>query len=184
VSPFAAATLNVSKKDGTMRVVIDYSAINDLTIKNRASLPHIDDLFGTFQGATIFSKVDLASGHYQIRVREGNEPKTAFNTSFGHFELLVMPMGMTNAPATFMTLMNQVLRKFINKCVVVFLDDVLIFSRSPEEHLVYVRAVLGTLRQRNLYVKISKCGFTRSNIEFLGHVVSVRGLETVEDSKD
>jgi transposase InsO family protein len=181
VSPFAAATLNVPKKDGTVRVVIDYRAINDLTIKNRASLPHIDDLFDTLQGATIFSKVDLASGYYQIRVREGDEHKTAFNTPFGHFEFLVMPMGMTNAPATFMTLMNQVLRKFINKCVVVFLDDVLIFSRSPEEHLEHVRAVLGTLRQHNLYAKVSKCEFARSKVEFLGHVVSAKGLETAED---
>jgi deoxyuridine 5'-triphosphate nucleotidohydrolase len=184
VSPFAAATLNVPKKDGSVRVVIDYRAINDLTIKNRASLPHIDDLFDTLQGAAIFSKVDLASGYYQVRVKKGDEPKTAFNTPFGHFEFLVMPMGMTNAPATFMTLMNQVLRPYINKSVVVFLDDVLIFSKTPEEHLHHVREVLTTLRQHQLYAKVSKCEFARKQVEFLGHVVSERGLETASDKVD
>lgn len=181
VSPFAAATLNIPKKDGSVRVVIDYRAINNLTIKNRASLPHIEDLFDTLQGATVFSKVDLTSGYYQVRVKDGDEPKTAFNTPFGHYEFMVMPMGMTNAPATFMTLMNQVLNRFINKCVVVFLDDILIFSRSLEEHLQHLREVFGELRRHRLYAKRSKCEFARKKVEFLGHVVSAAGLETAED---
>lgn len=180
-SRFAAPTLQVPKKDGTIRVCIDYRALNKITVKNKTAIPNMDDLFDMLQGAVIFSKIDLWSGYHQIRVREEDVPKTAFNTPFGHYEFLVMPFGLTNAPAVFMALMNDVLRPLLSKCVVVFLDDILVFSKSPEEHLEHLREVLSLLRQHQLYAKRSKCDFGKDRVEFLGHVVSKQGLHTAEN---
>ena len=155
---------------------IDYRELNKLTIKNRYPLPRIDDLFDQLQGASYFSKIDLRSGYHQLRVLEGDIPKTAFRTRYGHYEFVVMPFGLTNAPAVFMDLMNRVCRPFLDKFVIVFIDDILIYSRSQEEHSKHLRQVLETLRAEKLYAKFSKCEFWIREVDFLGHVVSKEGI--------
>ena len=130
---------------------VDYrSPLNKITVKNRYPIPRVDDLLDQLIGAKVFSKLDLASGYWQVRIAEGNTHKTAFRSRYGHFEFLVLPFGLTNAPSTFMTLMNQVLRPFLDKFVVVYLDDILIYSKSPEEHAQHVEAVLSALKQHHL----------------------------------
>lgn len=156
-SPFGAPVLFVKKKDGSMRMCVDYRALNALTVKNRYPLPRIDELFDRLQGAKVFSKLDLRSGYHQIRVHPDDVPKTAFRTRYGHFEFLVLPFGLTNAPATFMHLMHQVFRPYLDEFVIVFLDDILIFSRTEEEHQRHVRLALDLLRTHKLYAKESKC---------------------------
>ena len=180
-SPFGAPILFVKKKDGSMRMCIDYRALNTITVKNSYPLPRIDELFDRLQGATIFSKIDLRSGYHQIRIADEDVPKTAFRTRYGHFEFLVLPFGLTNAPATFMHLMHQIFEPYLDKFVLVFLDDILIFSRSVEEHEQHVRQVLELLRQHKLYAKMSKCELFRPSVEFLGHIVDAKGLHMMED---
>ncbi|GJZ76357.1 putative reverse transcriptase domain-containing protein [Tanacetum coccineum] len=141
-----STVLFVNKKDGTMRMCIDYRELNKLTIKNRYPLPRIDDLFDQLQGACCFSKIDLRSGYHQLGVREEDIPKTAFRTRYGHFEFIVMPFGLTNAPAIFMDLMNRVCKPYLDKFVIVFIDDILIYSKSEEEHEVHLKAILDLLR--------------------------------------
>ena len=176
-SPFGAPILFVKKKDGTLRMVIDYRALNKLTFKNRYPLPRIDDLLDTAQGATIFSSLDLMSGYHQIRILDEDIPKTAFRTPFGHYQWRVLSFGLTNAPATFQAVMNDVFRKQLNKTVLVYLDDILVFSKSPEQHIQHLREVLQTLRDNHLFAKLSKCSFGRSEVDFLGHVLSKDGLK-------
>ena len=176
-SPWGAPVLFVKKSDGTMRLCIDYRQLNRVTIKNRYPLPRIDDLFDQLKGATVFSKVDLRSGYHQMRVKEEDVPKTAFRTRYGHFEFMVMPFGLTNAPAAFMDLMNRVFKPYLDKFVVVFIDDVLVYSKNKEEHEEHLRIVLQTLRDRQLYAKFSKCQFWLSEIAFLGHVISAEGIQ-------
>lgn len=180
-SPFGAPILFVKKKDGTMRMCVDYRALNAITVKNRYALPHIDELFDRLQGAKVFSKIDLRSGYHQIRIHPDDVPKTAFRTRYGHFEFLVLPFGLTNAPATFMHLMHQVFRPLLDRFVLVFLDDILIFSRTPEEHEQHVRQVLDLLRKHKLYAKLSKCELFQSKVEFLGHVVDANGLHMMQE---
>ena len=175
-SPYGAPVLFVRKKDGSIRMCVDYRALNKDTIKNKYPLPHIDDLLDRLAGARHFSKIDLRAGYHQVRIAAGDEFKTAFRTRYGHYEFTVLPFGLTNAPATFMRLMNDVLYSFLDKFVEAFLDDVLIYSRTVEEHLVHVRLVLEKLREHKLYAKRSKCDFLRENIEFLGHHISAKGL--------
>jgi hypothetical protein len=157
---------------------IDYRALNKLTIKNKYPLPLIDELFDSFHGAKHFSRIDLDSAYHQIRIASPDIPKTAFRTKFGHFEFLVMSFGLTNAPATFQTLMNQVLKPLIGNGVVVYLDDILVYSKTKEEHYCLLQQVLDLLKSHNLYAKLSKCAFLLDQVEFLGHVVSADGLAT------
>lgn len=180
-SPFGAPVLFVKKKDGSMRLCIDYRALNGITIKNSYPLPRIDELFDRLQGAKIFSKIDLRSGYHQIRIAPEDVPKTAFRTRYGHFEFLVLPFGLTNAPATFMHLMHQVFRPLLDKFVLVFLDDILIYSRSTEEHERNVREVMELLRKHKLYAKASKCELFKTKVEFLGHMVDEKGIHMMED---
>jgi len=155
---------------------IDYRELNKLTIKNRYPLPRIDDLFDQLQGATYFSKIDLRSGYHQMRVREEDVPKSAFRTRYGHYEFLVMPFGLTNAPAVFMDLMNRVCRPYLDKFVIVFIDDILIYSRSKKDHEQHLRLILELLRDQKLYAKFSKCEFWLREVQFLGHVVNEKGI--------
>jgi hypothetical protein len=180
-SPFGAPILFVKKKDGTMRMCIDYRALNNITIKNAYPLPRIEELFDRLQGAKYFSKIDLRSGYHQIRIDPQDVPKTAFRTRYGHFEFLVLPFGLTNAPGTFMHLMHQTFREFLDDFVLVFLDDILIFSRTLEEHEQHVAQVLKKLREHKLYAKESKCEFFQTEVEFLGHRVGRDGVRMMED---
>jgi hypothetical protein len=181
-SPWGAPVLFVKKKDGSLRLCVDYRQLNQVTIKNKYPLPRIDDLFDQLQGAAVFSKIDLRSGYYQLRVKPDDVPKTAFRTRYGHFEFLVMPFGLTNAPAVFMDLMNRVFQPYLDRFVIVFIDDILIYSRNREEHADHLRTVLQILRERQLYAKLDKCDFWLTQVHFLGHVVSKDGL-AVDPSK-
>ncbi|KAA3480774.1 DNA/RNA polymerases superfamily protein [Gossypium australe] len=176
VSPWGAPVLFVKKKDGTMRMCIDYRQLNKLTIKNKYPLPRIDDLFDQLKGAAVFSKIDLRSGYHQLKVKEADIHKTAFRTRYGHYEFLVMPFGLTNAPAAFMDMMNRVFQQYLDRFVVVFIDDILVYSRTEEEHDAHLRVVLQILREKQLYAKYSKCEFWLREVTFLGYVVSAEGI--------
>ncbi|WRX28972.1 Reverse transcriptase domain - like 10 [Theobroma cacao] len=176
ISPWRAPVLFMKKKDGTHRLCIDYRQLNRMTIKNKYPLLRIDDLFDQLQGATVFSKVDLTSGYHQLKIKEQDVPKTAFRTRYGHYEFLVMPFGLTNAPAAFMDLMNRVFHPYLDKFVIVFIDDILVYSRDNDEHANHLRIVLQTLQERQLYAKFSKCEFWLQEVVFLGHVVSGAGI--------
>nr|GEW32203.1 hypothetical protein [Tanacetum cinerariifolium] len=181
-SPWGAPVLFVKKKDGALRMCIDYRELNKLTIKNRYPLPRINDLFDQLQGACYFSKIDLRLGYHQLRVREEDIPKTAFRTRYGHFEFTVMPFGLTNAPAVFMDLMNRVCRPYLDKFVIMFIDDILIYSRSEEEHEAHLKTILDQLKKEKLYAKFSKCEFWLKEVQFLGQVVNREGIH-VDPSK-
>ncbi|GJX25593.1 reverse transcriptase domain-containing protein [Tanacetum coccineum] len=163
-------------RDGSFRMCIDYRELNKLTIKNRYPLPRIDDLFDQLQGSSVYSKIDLRSGYHQLRVRERDIPKTAFRTRYGHYEFQVMPFGLTNAPAVFMDLMNRVCKPYLDKFVIVFIDDILIYSRNKEEHANHLRIILELLRKEKLYAKFSKCDFWIHIVQFLGHLIDNQGL--------
>ncbi|KAJ0854279.1 putative nucleotidyltransferase, Ribonuclease H [Helianthus annuus] len=176
-SPWGAPVLFVKKKDGSMRLCIDYRELNKVTIKNRYPLPRIDDLFDQLQGASYFSKIDLRSGYHQLKVRDEDVHKTAFRTRYGHYEFLVMPFGLTNAPAAFMDLMNRVCKPYLDKFVIVFIDDILIYSKNQADHEKHLRCILKLLHHEKLYAKFSKCEFWLREVQFLGHVVSERGIQ-------
>jgi len=161
---------------------VDYGALNDVTIKNKYPLPRIEDLFDQMRGAMIFSKIDLRSGYHQLRIRLSDIPKTAFTTRYGLYEFTVMSFGLTNAPAYFMYLMNKVFMEYLDKFVVVFIDDILVFSKNEEEHEEHLRLVLQKLRENQLYAKLSKCDFWLREVSFLGHVISDGGI-AVDPSK-
>ncbi|WRX07827.1 Reverse transcriptase domain - like 3 [Theobroma cacao] len=165
-SLWGAPILFVKKKNGTLRLCIDYRQLNKMTIKNKYPLPRIDDLFDQLHGATVFSKVDLRSGYHQLRIKEQDVPKTAFRTQYGHYEFLVMPFGLTNAPTVFMDLMNRVFHPYLDKFVIVFIDDILVYSRDNDEHATHLRIVLQTLRERQLYAKFLKCEFWLQEVGF------------------
>jgi hypothetical protein len=181
-SPWGAPVLFVKKEDGSMRLCIDYRELNRVTIKNKYPLPRIDDLFDQLQGAQVFSKIDLRSGYHQLKIKSEDIPKTAFRTRYGHYEFLVMSFGLTNAPAVFMDLMNMVFHEYLNRFVIVFIDDILVYSKSLEEHEDHLRIVLQILRDKKLYAKLKKCEFWLNQVVFLGHVVSKDGI-TVDPSK-
>ena len=170
-SPVAAGFFFVGKKDGGLRPCIDYRQLNDITVKNRYPLPLMSSTFEPLSKATVFTKLDLRNAYHLVRIKEGDEWKTAFNTHLGHFEYLVMPFGLTNAPAVFQSLVNDILRDMINNIAVVFLDDILVYSQSLEEHIIHVRSVLQRLLENRLFVKAEKCEFHTTSVEFLGHII-------------
>ncbi|KAJ4728107.1 Retrotransposon protein, putative, Ty3-gypsy subclass [Melia azedarach] len=171
-APFGAPVLFQRKHDGSLRMCIDYRALNKVTIKNRYPIPRVDDLFDRLGHARWFSKLDLRSGYWQVRIAEGDEPKTTCVTRYGSYEFLVMPFGLTNAPATFCTLMNKIFHPFLDKFVVVYLDDIVVYSESLKEHVEHLRRVFQVLRENELYVKREKCSFAQEEVMFLGHKIS------------
>jgi hypothetical protein len=182
-SQWGCLAIFVKKKDQTLRMCVDYRPLNEVTIKNKYPLPWIDILFDQLTGGRVFSKIDLSSGYHQIRIRPENIlPKTAFTTRYGLFEYLVMSFGLTNAPAHFTYLMNSVFMPELDKFVVVFIDDILIYSKNEEGHAKHLRIVLTRLREHQLYAKFSKCAFWLEEIQFLGHVLSAKGI-AVDPSK-
>ncbi|KAL8088747.1 hypothetical protein AgCh_038509 [Apium graveolens] len=176
-SPWGAPVLFVKKKDESMRLCIDYRELNKMAIKNRYPLPRIDDLFDQLKGAKYISKIDLRSGYHQMKIKADDIQKTAFRTRYGNYEFLVMPFGLTNAPAAFMDLMNRVFKNYLDKFVVVFIDDILIYSKSEEEHMQHLWIALQILRKEKLYAKFSKCEFWLKEVQFLGHVFGSEGVK-------
>nr|GEU34285.1 putative reverse transcriptase domain-containing protein [Tanacetum cinerariifolium] len=175
-SSWGAPVLFVKKKGGPFRMCIDYRELNNLTIKNRYPLPRIDDLFDQLQGSSVYSKIDLRSGYHQLRVREKDILITAFRTRYGHYEFQVMPFGLTNSLAVFMDLMNRVCRPFLDKFVIVFIDDILIYSKNKEEHEEHLRIILELLQNEKLYAKFPKYEFWLDSVKFLGHVINSHGV--------
>nr|GEU59912.1 putative reverse transcriptase domain-containing protein [Tanacetum cinerariifolium] len=174
--PWGAPNLFVKKKDRSFRMFIDYHELNKLTIKNRYPLPRINDLFDQLQGSSVYSKIELRSGYHQLRVRDEDIPKSAFRTRYEHYEFQVMPFGLTNTPVVFMDLMNRVCTPYLDKFVIVFIDDILIYSRNEDEHANHLRIILELLRNEKLYAKFSKCEFWIHIVQFLGHIIDSRGL--------
>nr|GEU74953.1 putative reverse transcriptase domain-containing protein [Tanacetum cinerariifolium] len=173
-SPWGAPVLFVKKKDGSFRMCIDYHELNKLTVKNRYLLPRIDDLFDQLQGSRVYSKIDRRLGYHQLRVRDEDILKTAFRTRYGHYEFQVMPFSLTNAPAVFMDLMNRVCKPYLDKFIIVCIDDILIYSRNKEEH--HLKIILELLRKEKLYAKFSKYDFWIQTMQFLGHLIDSQGL--------
>ncbi len=176
-SPFGAPVLFVVKKDGTLRMCVDYRRLNNATIKNKYPLPRIDDLLDRLNGARYFTALDLKSGYHQLVLPESDIPKTAFNTPFGHFEWTVLIEGLSNAPATFQSTMNHVLTPVLGKCALVYLDDVIIYSKTPEQHEHDVRQVLDILRREKLFANRKKCELFAEKLHYLGHIVSKDGIQ-------
>jgi len=175
-SPYGSPCLLVAKKDGSTRFVVDYRKLNSLTIRDRYPLPRLDESIESFFGAKFFTTLDLLSGYHQIEVFEDDKPKTAFTSEFGHFEYNRMPFGLTNAPATFQRLMNNVLQKFLHKIVVVYLDDIIIFSKSFDQHLKDIQIVFDTLQEAGLKLNLKKCSFFKETVSYLGHIISKDGI--------
>ena len=182
MAPYGAPVLFQKKHDGSLRMCIDYRALNKVTVKNKYPIPLIADLFDQLGRARYFTKLDLRSGYYQVRIAEGDEPKTTYVTRYGSYEFLVMPFGLTNAPATFCTLMNKIFHPFLDKFVVVYLDDIVIYSNTLEEHVDHLRKVFRLLRQNELYVKKEKCSFSLGEVGFLGHRIK-DGKLMMDESK-
>lgn len=175
-SPWASPVLFAKKKDGQLRLCTDYRSLNAITVRNKYPIPRIDEILDSLAGAVIFSKIDLRSGYYQIRIKAEDIPKTAFKTHFGHYEYRVMPFGLSNAPATFMHLMHSIFHDLLNNGVTIYLDDILIYSKNIQEHVLQVEEVIKRLHEHKLYAKLSKCTFCVPQIAFLGYIVSSEGV--------
>jgi hypothetical protein len=171
-SPYGALVLFVHKKDGTLRMCVDYRALNKATVKNRYPLLRIDDLFDCLSGTKVFSGINLRSGYYQIQIAKGDKEKTACRTRYGSYEFFVMPFGLTNAPTTFCTLMNDIFWEWLDDFVVVYIDDILIYHGSLEEHAEHLRKVFQRLMENKLYAKLEKCEFGVKEVDFLGHRIT------------
>ena len=182
-SPFGAAVLFVKKADGSLRMCLDYRGLNEVTVKNRGPIPNISELRERVTGAKVFSKLDLREGYYNLRVAEEHVHKTAFRTRYGHFEFRVLPFGLTNAPSVFQAMMNRVLRPFLDRFVIAYLDDIVIFSRTEAEHIEHLRMVLLTIRENKLALKLSKCQFGEPRVAFCGHMLSKEGVEMLEEKR-
>jgi hypothetical protein len=181
-SPWGAPMIFVSKKDGTQGLWVDYHALNEVTVRNKYPLPRIDDLFDQLRGACVFSKINLRLGYHQLKIWECDIPKTAFILRYGLYGYMVMPFGLTNASAYFIYLMNKVFMEYLDKFIVVFINDILVYSRSEEEHEHHLCLALQKLREHRLYAKLSKCEFWMKQVAFLGHVISKGGI-SVDPSK-
>jgi hypothetical protein len=175
-SPWGAPILFVQKKDGSQRMCVDYRSLNDVTMKNKYPLPRVEDLFDQRRGARIFSKIDLRTGYHQMKIRPSDIPKMALSTRYGLYEFTVMSFGLTNAPAYFMNLMNKVFMEYLDRFVVVFIDDIRIYSKSDSDHKEHLRLVLQKLRDNQLYAKFSKCEFWIDKVPFLGHIIFNGGI--------
>lgn len=180
-SPFSSAVLLVKKKDGSFRFCVDFRQLNAITAKSKYPVPVIEELLDELQGASWFSSLDLTAGYHQIRLHAGEEPKTAFQTHSTQYEFHVMAFGLSGAPATFLKAMNTTLYPFLRKCVLVFFDDILIFSKTAKEHVHHLRLVLELLRRDKWQVKMSKCSFMQRQLRYLGHVISEAGVATDPD---
>jgi hypothetical protein len=181
-SSWGCPALFVKKKDQSLSLCVDYRPLNAITVKNKYPLPRIDILFDQLASAKVFSRVDIHSGYHQIKIRLEDVPKTAFSTKYGLYQYLVMSFGLTNAPTHFMYLMNSIFMLELDKFVVVFIDDILIYSKSEEEHAQHLRVIVQRLRDHQLYAKFSKCAFWLKEVPFLGHVISAEGI-AVDPSK-
>ena len=164
--------LFVKKKDGTFRLCVDHRQLNNMTVKNNYPLPRIDDLFDQLKGESVFSKTCLRYGYHQLKIKDVDVHKTTFRMQYGNYEFLVTPFGLTNAPVAFMDLMNHIFRPYVDRFFVVFIDNILVYSKDREDHDAHLRVVLETLRKEQLHAKISKCEFWLREVSFLRHIVS------------